>query len=241
MPKVKFYTFSKETEVIAPKPTPASKHMPQWYKNQPAYFGNENDFNKQGFSSSTVKKCMPIFDAMSAGYIMYAPCDIFIDATNPEKIEWSIPATLKFLERDLVAFHTPEQTGSYPKDETKYHKQIFRMMTFWAISTEPGYSAMFIQPIHRDNSPLKAFEGLVDTDKFISDGHFSFLVEKNFKGVIERGTPLIQVIPFKREEFSSEIISAEKSAPVYSKQRFFVRSKFKHAYKLFMRSKKEYK
>ena len=63
MPKVKFYTFSKETEVIAPKPTSASRHMPQWYKNQPAYFGNENDFNKQGFSSSTVKKCMPIFDA----------------------------------------------------------------------------------------------------------------------------------------------------------------------------------
>lgn len=241
MPKVKFYSFSKETEVIAPKPTPAVKHTPSWYKEQASYFGNENDFNKQGFSSATIKKCMPVFDAMSAGYIMYAPCDIFIDATNPEKIEWSIPATLQFLKRDIVSAHTKEQVGSYPKDKSRYHDEVFRLMTFWAVSTEPGYSALFTQPIHKDKSPLKAFEGIVDTDAFISDGHFSFLVEKDFKGVIERGTPLVQVIPFKREEFTSEVVSAEESEAVYRKQRYFIRSKFKHAYKLFMRSKKDYR
>ena len=114
-------------------------------------------------------------------------------------------------------------------------------MLFWAVGTEPGYSSLFLQPIHKDVSPLKAFEGVVDTDKFISDGHFSFYVDKNFKGTIEKGTPLLQVIPFKRNKFVSEIISAEESEPIYKKQRYAVRSTFKHYYKTFFRSKKEYK
>jgi hypothetical protein len=241
MPIVSFYSFSKETEVFTPKPTPATRQVPDWYKNQNAYFGNENDFLKQGFSSSTVKKCMPVFDGMTAGYILYAPCDIFIDATNPDKLEWSIPATLNFIRKDLVAVHTKEQTSEYPRDESKYHKEVFRIMPFWAVGTENGYSCLFTHPLHRDPLPFKAFEAIVDTDKFITDGHLSFFIEKGFKGVIERGTPLVQVIPFKRESYESKLISGDESAETFRTQRFFVRSKFKHAYKLFMRSKKEYK
>ena len=37
MSKVKFYPFSKETEAFAPEPTPASKQVAEWYKQQPAY------------------------------------------------------------------------------------------------------------------------------------------------------------------------------------------------------------
>lgn len=241
MAKIRFYAFSKETETFAPRPTPAVKSTPEWYKKQKTYFGDENDFNKQGFSSSTVKKCMPVFDAMTSGYILYMPCDLFIDATNPEKLEWSIPGTLNFIKKDFVAMHTKEQTSDYPRNEQQYHQDIFRMMPFWAVETDPGYSCLFTQPIHKDPVPFKAFEGIVDTDKFISDGHFSFFIEKGFKGLIEKGTPMMQVIPFKRENFESEIINAEQSAVKFRNQRMFVRSKFKHAYKLFLRSKKEYR
>lgn len=238
---IKFYSFSKETEVFAPHPTPASKQIPEWYKKQDAYFQDETELLRKGFSASTIKKCMPLFDGISAGYIIYMPCDVFIDTTNPEKIEWSIPATLNFIKKDLVSFHSEEQTSGYPKDASRYHKDIFRIMPFWAVGTEDGYSSLFIHPIHRDPLPFKMFDAIVDTDKFISDGHLSMLIQKDFKGVIEKGTPLIQVIPFKRDSFEMELVYGKDSESVFKNQRFFIRSKFKHAYKNFLRSKKEYK
>lgn len=242
MAKIRFYPFNQDTINFGVEPTPAVRNMPQWYKNQPSYSGNEEEYLKNGFSSSTIKRCMPIFDAMSSGYMLYFPCDIYIDTTNDENvINWSVPQNLKYMKRDLVSTHTPEQVSAYPIDKDKYHKQVFRVLPFWAVGTDAGYSCMFIQPIHRDPLPFKLFSGVIDTDKFVSDGHLSMLIEKGFKGVIEKGTPLAQVIPFKRDAFQMELVDVETSIKVVSKQRISIRSKFKNAYRDLLRQKKEYK
>jgi hypothetical protein len=94
--------------------------------------------------------------------------------------------------------------------------------------------------MHIDESPISAFPGVVDTDSFVTDGHFSFLVKKDFKGVIKRGTPLVQLIPFKREPWQMEVSSAEKAKAIMLKQSLMLRSVFANAYKIFFRSKKEY-
>jgi hypothetical protein len=117
-------------------------------------------------------------------------------------------------------------------------------MPLWAIKTPPGYSTMFIHPQLSMDSPLWAFPGIIDTDTFIVDGHFSFLVDKTFKGVIKQGTPLVQVIPFKREDWSSwtgEEIASEVSSKALNTQRLKLRSNFVNAYKNKFRFKKEYK
>lgn len=241
MSKVKFYPFSQETIDIAPLPTPASKNIPDWYKKQPAYGGNEEEFLKRGFTASTVKRCMPVFDALNSGYIIYFPCDIYIDATNPEKIAWSLPENMKMLKRDLVSTHSPEQVSHYPRDEKRYHKEVFRIMPFWSVGTDSGYSCLFTHPIHRDALPFQAFSATIDTDKFVSDGHLSMYIEKDFKGIIERGTPLVQVIPFKRDKYEMELVDIKDSSKFINKQRLFVRSKFKNFYRDNLREKKEYK
>jgi hypothetical protein len=66
-------------------------------------------------------------------------------------------------------------------------------------------------------------------------------IEKDFKGVIERGTPLVQVIPFKREKYEMEIVDIQTSAKIINKQRVSVRSRFKNFYRDNLREKKEYK
>jgi hypothetical protein len=184
---------------------------------------------------------MPIFDIFTAGYMLVAPCDIYLDATSPEKLEWSIPSGLKQYQSDLFSFHSPEQYENYPVDPDKYHKQLLRIMPTWCVGTEDGYSTLFINPQHIYASPLWAFSAIVDTDKFVTDGHLSFLVEKNFKGVIKQGTPLVQIIPFKREAWESEIMVPEVSTTLFAQQRFQLRSVFTNGYKLKFRSKKEYK
>jgi hypothetical protein len=241
MSVIKFYPFSKESYAISPEPTPASKNIPEWYKKQPAYGVPEEDQIRLGGSASTIKRCMPIFDIINSGYIIYMPCDVFIDATNPEKLEWSLPKMAGQIKRDLVSSHSPAQVSHYPLEPDKYHKDIFRIIPFWAVGTEQGYSCLFTQPFHGDPLPFRTFGGIVDTDKFIADGHYSLQIEKGFKGVIERGTPLVQVIPFKRDNFKMEIVDVAQSNEILTTQRIKIRSTFKNFYRNYMRSQKEYR
>jgi hypothetical protein len=240
MNKISFYPFSEKTKSFAPEPVPASKAVPDWYKRQPGTI-DEETFIKNGVTSSTIKRCMPIFDYMTAGYIIPIPCDIYIDATNPEKIEWSVPQSMKMFASDMIATHAPEQYDHFPIDKNKYHKQLFRIMPFWAVKTPPGYSTLFMHPLHKDPLPFLSIGGLIDSDKFISDGHLSMLIEKDFKGVIKQGTPFAQVIPFLREDWEMELIDADESNKELQKQRLSLRSSFVNGYRNKMRSKKEFR
>lgn len=242
MNKIMFYPFNEKTTEFAPKPYPASKAVPDWYKSQPGTVSDKEEISmKQGASTSTIKRCMPIFDAMTAGYIIPMPCDIYIDSTNPEKIEWSVPLGVKPFGMDMVSHHAREQYSHYPINTNIYHKDLFRIMPFWSVKTDPGYSCLFINPIHKDEVPFWTFGGIIDTDNFITDGHISMLIEKNFKGVIKQGTPFVQVIPFKREDWSMEIVDPEISKKEVISQRLNLRSTFIGGYKNKMRSKKEWR
>jgi hypothetical protein len=240
MNKIKFYPFSEETTEFSPQPDVASKFLPAWYKKTPPLMDNENAL-KNGHVNATVKKCMPIFDLITAGYVITAPCDIYLDATNSEKLEWSIPASILSYQGDMFAFHAAEQYENLPINKNTHHKQLLRIFPFWAVGTPKGYSVLVLQPAYSDSSPLTALQAIVDTDSFITDGHLSFLVEKDFKGVIKQGTPLIQVIPFKRESWVKEMVSPEESQKVQFSQRLKLRAVFVNAYKNFFRGKKEYR
>jgi hypothetical protein len=240
MNKIRFFPFSENTTSFASPPTPASKNIPEWYKSQP---GSINDALglPNGLATSTIKRCMPIFDMMTAGYILSTPCDIYVDATNPEKLVYSVPAALADVKSDIFATHGKEQYASYPIKKERYHKEILRILPFWSVQTDKGISCIFMQPMHTDESPLMAFSGIIDTDAFISDGHFSFLIEKDFKGVIKQGTPLVQVIPFRRESWEMSLVPQDNADKIIQKQRLFLRSTFLNAYKNKFRSKKDYK
>tara|TARA_B110000259_G_scaffold186506_1_gene237891 strand:- start:245 stop:967 length:723 start_codon:yes stop_codon:yes gene_type:complete len=240
MPKIRFYPFNEQTAEFAPAPKPGLRFVPDWYKAQAGSKDDEWGI-PQGFATSTVKRCMPVFDAMTAGYMLVAPCDIHLDSTDPEKLSWSLPIDMRKWEKDLFSFHGFDQYDSYPIDPEDYHKQLLRIMPFWAVGTDDGYSTFFMNPHHTDNSPLWAFSALVDTDQFVSDGHLSFLVKKDFKGTIKQGTPLVQIFPVRREEWESELADPAETKIIFRKQRAMLRSVFTGGYKAKFRSKKDYR
>jgi hypothetical protein len=239
MKKIKFYPFNESTATFAPPPVPASKMLPEWYRKQPGIIKNEQAYLGGGVDA-TIKKCLAIFDAVSVGYIILAPCDIYVDATDPEKLSYSIPVGIKQFQSDMFAVHAPEQYDHYPIDRSIYHKQLLRIFPYWSVETPKGYSSLFTQPLHRDLDTY-AISGVIDTDRFISEGHVSFLIKNDFKGVIKQGTPLVQVIPFKRDVWSSVQVPFKKSLNLLGKQRIILRSKFVNSYKENFWSKKEYK
>ena len=180
-------------------PRPASEYVPQWYKDAKAYLhpSGQQKLTDDGSAYVSVKKCMPVFDMMTSGYIMTTPYDIYIRQTpDGPYFQWG--------EMEAVAFQSMNQTQNHP-----YFRDInyaVRILHPWSIKTPKGWSIMVMEPQHHEPGPIICSSGIVDTDKYPQPFNlFLKLRDPNFEGVIEAGTPLVQIIPFKREEWSSEL------------------------------------
>lgn len=238
MKKIVFANAYSDMKHVFPSPVPVSKNIPNWYKEQASYVGDSKLQN--GVYKSTIKKCQAVFDSMSMGYYLLCPVDIHIDSTK-DNVEFQVPPSFQFMFAQLVATHSPDQVQSYPIDEDVYSsKGIVRIHPTWMPSTPTGYSVLYTNPSHGDESPLFAISAVVDSDRFIPDGHISFLVKKGFSGVIKKGTPLVQVVPFKRENWEMSI-DDEFTLEDLIAQRLVIRSSFLNGYKKLFWSKKIFK
>jgi hypothetical protein len=236
MPKITFMHLNENMPRIALDPVKVSSQIPEWYKHQPATMNNQ-EYPTGGQLPNTVKKCQAIFDAMTAGYLLKLPCDLFIDSTvTPPDIQF--PQQLQFVQHILLSAHPREQVSHMPIDEDIYLPDILRIHPLWLVGTERGCSSLFLPPMHSEVLPITAVPAIVDTDKFQSDGHLSYLVKKGFKGIVKKGTPIVQVIPFRREDWTHEIIETDDN--VINEQRAIVRSQFKNSYRNEFWEKKNY-
>jgi hypothetical protein len=230
--------FPKMIDVF-PDPEPIIKNLPEWFKEQEAYVSNNLDVI-QGTQLTTVKKCTAFFDIVSCGYVLKCPYDLYIDTTGENPI-YDIPQTLKGLNPPMIGSHVNSQISKYPIDNDLYESDLLRINMVWLIKTPLQYSSLIIDVQHGDKIPIKAVSAIVDTDTFLTDGLFSFIVKKGYKGIIKKGTPLVQVIPIKRDIWVSEKINDNKILDQLRSQRYIIRSVFSNGYKKYFWNKKEYK
>jgi hypothetical protein len=223
---------------LFPQPIPATQKIPDWWKSQESYLDNDQEV-QNGTLKLTVKKCQSVFDAMSFGYYLLCPMDIHIDATE-DRLKIQLTSEIQNMDKQIISEHLAEQLSKYPIPEY-FHKQVMRIHPMWLISTEKGYSSLFTSPIHGDSIPVQAFQGVIDTDEYPSDGYLTFFVKKGFKGILKQGTPIIQVIPFKREEWESTLTKDRNSDIFIAEKRVAVRSVFQNGYRLKFWNKKTFK
>ncbi len=62
--------FTNTYNVDIDQPKPASQFIPKWYKNLESYIGGNKKPDGDGKAQVTIKKCIPVFDAITAGYII---------------------------------------------------------------------------------------------------------------------------------------------------------------------------
>jgi len=223
--------------LIDVQPVPASKMLPDWYKDTASYVSGIKEPDGNGQGSATIKRCMPVFDVLTAGYYLLTQADIWVShiARNPEKPEEKQPwfqwaaGDIQFHPLPQVLLH-PQTTGS----------NMPKWMNPWSIETPKGYSTLFIPPVHRDN-PFVALPGIVDTDTYNPPVNIIFtLADPNFEGLVPKGTPIVQVIPFKRESWEMKFGNEEDNKKMHG-QNFKLKSTFFDGYKNFFRAHKEYK
>lgn len=184
---------------LLPKPKPASEYIPQWYKDAKSYLdaSGKKAPTVDGTPYATVKKCVPLWDMMTAGYIIETPYDIYVrqTATGPF-FQWG--------EMQAIAFQSMEQTQNHPSFRDINY--AVRIVHPWSIKTPKGWSILIMKPTHRESTPISILSGIVDSDTFpIPFNIFLKLNDPNFEGMIEAGTPLAQIIPFKRENWTSDL------------------------------------
>lgn len=183
--KITFHSTRTDLEIL--RPTASTKQVPSWYRKMPLVRDK----------IQTIKKCVPFLDSLSMGYVIPLASDIYWDAD--EKIG-------KTNAKDSIyTDHVASQTEDViipPEFDPQPHK----WSNHWHIKTPKGYSTLFIHPLNRMDLPFYSLSGVVDTDSHPLIINFPFFIRKNFDGIIEAGTPMIQAIPFKRDSWSSEIL-----------------------------------
>lgn len=96
-------------------------------------------------------------------------------------------------DRPMVSNHNMHQVKGNPmgaRPPRKFHN-------FWTITTPPGWSCLFIPPLNRPNGVFEVASAVVDTDTYRSPVHFPFFASAgDGLYVIEKGSPLIQVVTF---------------------------------------------
>ena len=211
-------------------PAPAIKNIPEWYKLMEEYVGGK----KQAIDSSslsTVKKCIPVFDAMTAGYIMSTQVDVFVTQTEDGPYySWS--------SQDAITFHPIEQADKHPaKNGFPYPK----WMNPYGIKTDPGYSVLIVPPMHHPNDFFTILPGIVDTDTYLNCINFPFVLKNpKFEGLIPAGLPLAQIIPFKRDSFEMQF-GGEKEKKEMANVQARLATKWFNKYKTMFWHRKEYK
>lgn len=213
-------------------PVPAERCLPEWYKQTEPYVGGDSRVSETRSNPGTIKRCKPIYDALTAGYIIRTYADVQVTQRDGVAFyEWRRLHT-------PIAWHPVEQAELHP---SLNHSPYPKWMNAWAIKTPRGYSCLVVPPMHNPNSTFTAMPGIVDTDSYNHPITLPFtLNDPKWEGMIPAGTPIVQVIPFKRESWRMRMGGAHE-VHESNRIRLTLDSVFANAYKRFYWTRKEYR
>ena len=240
MNKIKFHSNREYNSYIKETyPEPAVKYIPDWYNNASRYVKNpytgEDLMDYSGGKTLSFKTCPAIFDLFSTGYVFKTPCDIYFYKKNNETFV-ELPEGFK----DFCAPRHPMPEFVVPQGYSEKH---FHWFPNWSVELPKGYGAIYITPQNHFNLPFITVSGIIDNDKCSSAGLMPFFLKEGFTGLIEQGTPFVQIIPFKKEDWESEIVLYEQEEILdrYHKSGQEFRKPGGGVYKKLFWSRKKYK
>jgi len=233
-------------------PVPAKDYLPDWYSNMPKA---QETYSYDEAAIKSIRACVPVEDFLTAGYILKATFEHRVsEAVVDFKPQMSIQTARKteddprFEERKKKAgpaesygLHPDGPLGIYSEAMCPMRSQgkktqgnYFRFESPWSVRTPPGYSCLVMQPYYLFDQNVNIMPAIIDTDKF--DKRIpvvGFLTGKSKEVRFFAGDPLLQIIPFKRDEWESEFTTG----PILNKSKFFLFN----AYKRIFHSPKRFK
>jgi hypothetical protein len=174
--------------------------IPDWYKKIPLFYDNkkfDNDFRY----NKTLKTCVPFLESLSIGYVITLPFDLYVEKNNDgnQVIIW--PDAVKDDQApDIRQKSATEKLVPIGHSSTEF---VWRPNVSYTVPK--GYSVLFTHPLNRHDLPFTTLTAVIDGGLVLSHkGNLPFYLKKDFIGIIEKGTPIAQLIPFRQEKWKSE-------------------------------------
>jgi hypothetical protein len=215
--------FSAHEDYFALKedyPITAKLNIPEWYKKL-----------EHSINDKTIKGCMPFLDTLTSGYLLKMPQDFYIrhnvDSKNNEGKEikdsfqtFGLHNHLQLLNAKKINLnsgfdaHSIKQVENSPFIEKNKNLPFYKILNPWKIKTPKGYSCLFVSPLNNSDDRFSIISGIVDTDTFPNEINFPIIINGDkypiLETTIKKGTPYVQVIPFKRDNWKMNIKSREQ-------------------------------
>ena len=202
MPTIDFIAHNEKT-VRDFKPVLAKSISPEWWKKTKVGMHIRGDFVQ------TIRACPAMDDWLKSGWFVLANRDIEViryedqTVTREEKVkgERRLPRIVSPSHPSKQAFDSFEYLG-----ENAPVKDAFKMRNPWNIKTPPGYSCFYLDPFLFQNEYFATWQGIIDTDKFNTNQDNSqiiFYPKVNHSFTIKKGTPMCQIIPYKRDTWTA--------------------------------------
>ena len=182
-----------QLEDCLPKPT--ARYTPEWWKTLKI---DETKRTAYELYTGNIKHCPSFTDVFTSGYVVPMWMDIYLGydketglsgtkSNNVTNVGYHNGAALdlknyKFLGKETSAF--------------------FKAYSPWSIMAKPGISVMILPLFFNFDPDFSVVPGIIDADVI---NHLSPDIayhSQNREIFIERGTPMFQVIPFRKEKIT---------------------------------------
>ena len=246
---IKFIAPKKYANLKVDLPKPIKLNIPEWYKKL-----------SHNLENQTIKGCIPFLDTLTTGYVLSLPQDMIIEHNfvNPKSnkkdsfFRNSLEDIGNFASALNINVNIHSEThpihqlggvdGGCPFVKKNNDLPFYKILNPWIIKTPPGYSCLFTAPLNNADDRFTALSEIVDTD--IYDSYINFPIVLNgdkypeLKTILKVGTPYVQVIPFKRDNWKMQIAYTDRDER-WARLEFL--RKFIHKYKTIAWRKKSWK
>ena len=225
--------FSAHEDYFALKedyPIPTKLNIPEWYKKI-----------EHTILNKTIKGCMPFLDTITSGYLLKIPQDFNVRHNVDNKNEkgeifkdsfqtfglhdYSQILNAKHINlNSTIDVHSTKQLKGSPLIEKNKNLPFYKISNPWKIKTPKGYSCLFVPPLNNSDDRFSIIPGIVDTDTFSNEINFPIVINGDKYPVLEttikKGTPYVQIIPFKRDNWKM-IFKSRKQKEIQNSRIFY--------------------
>jgi hypothetical protein len=213
---IEFRLHESIDERVYTLPTPAHESTPEWFIEMPENHNNEKPIMSP--PNFTLKTNPRFSDPFSLGYMAVLPYDVeLLDMRDTVPEEMKNNPTIGFREGPAFEFAYPGLMIMDPADmdshiglkpPTNCYTDIpYSWKPWFHLQTPPGYSVLITNPLNNNGLPWHTSSMVIDSDKgeaFIPP--IPFFISKPVQyAIIPKGTPIFQIIPFKRDSWKRKV------------------------------------
>jgi hypothetical protein len=178
-------------------PKPTARYTPDWWKEKKIDVAKQSAYD---LNTGNIKHCPSFTDVFTSGYVVPMWMDTYL-GYDKETGRGGAMSNLTKIDHHPCPSEDMESYTFLGKEAVAF----FKAGSPWSILTKPGVSVLILPLFFNFDPDFSIVPGIIDTE-YINHLNPDIIYHSKEKEIfIERGTPLFQVIPFRKEKFTFDV------------------------------------